>query len=179
MAYVYNALKDLTLLHNGREHKFLKGRVTEVDDQVFTAPDVYRRNHPSNPQADAMLEARMNGGDFARMILNRHYLNLLDAGCWVGDEKPTDVQKQACALKAEAYKRKRIDEALQERSERRAGGKGLLALDEEIIEWMRELGITDELYNPAANEERLAKLMAEAIGNALANAQKPQPVATK
>src|SRR5262245_40264585 len=111
--YVWNALKDLTLLYDGRPFFFPRNDVTEVSDQVFRCPDKYKQMHPSSPDPQAMLETKIGGVEFARMLLNRQFVNYLDAGVWVGEKLPTVADKQMCNQKAEAYKRRMIDEALQ------------------------------------------------------------------
>lgn len=177
--YVFNPLEDVTLLFEGRPHVFPKDKVTEVEDQTFSAPDLYKRHHPSDADANAMLHSTVDAESFARHLLNRQYLNLLDAGFYLGAERPTEIQKTACRQRAVVYKRKCIDEALQERRERMAGGKGRLAFDEKLIGWMQELGINDDLYNPNAKDERLAMAIAGALSTALNGPAKEEPVLSK
>jgi hypothetical protein len=173
-AYVLNCLEPTTLYFDGRPWEIPFNRVIKFDDQVFRAPDEYKRNHPSDRDANAMLESHVDGMSFARNLLNRQYLNLLDAGFWLGEAQPTDEQRKATKMKAEEYKRRAIDLALQERRERQAGGMGRLSFDEKIILWMQELGIEDELYNPDAGDQRMAKTLAKALYDVMQQNKEPE-----
>lgn len=168
-AHVYNPLHNIELKFDGRTFAIPKG-LSVIEDQTFTGPDEYLRNRASATVEDkkAMLSHGMDGIRFATMILNRQYQNLIDAGFFVGEKPPTDEQKAVCAAKCRQYKLWQIEEALSERRERQAGGKGRLKFDDFLIEWMVELGIKDDLYNPmpqqvaAFSESQLAAIGAVA-----------------
>lgn len=173
-AFVYNPLETMTLLMNGREYVFPSHDITVIEDQQFSAPDMYRRHHPSQPEANAMLETTMSGMEAARWMLTRQYLNLLDAGFILSEKEITPRQKEEAYIKALAYKKRVVDEALQERRERQSGGHGRLAHDEKTIAYMAELGIEDPIYNPDVATERLAGTLATAIAKGVAEAMQNQ-----
>ncbi len=180
-AFVFNPLRNTVLEFSGREYYFEKNKTTVVEDQRFWAPDEYRRNlsNGSPDDAQAIHETIIPALKFADMLFgNRHYQNLKDAGFFVGEKEPTDKEIKACEAKAKAWKMKEIDLFLQERRERQGGGMGRLAPDQEVIDWMVELGVHDALYNPqpvgatAEENERLATLVATAVSNAILNPAK-------
>lgn len=145
--YLYNPLHDITLKYDGREWPIPKG-ISKMEDQTFEGEDQYRRHHPSAPEKNAMHKVVMGGKEFATMLLRRQYVDMFDAGFLVSETKITPEQIQVADIKCRGWKIKEIDHAMQERDERRAGGKGRLTLDDHMIEWMVELGVEDKLYNP-------------------------------
>lgn len=183
--YVYNPVRNTVLEFSGREYYFEKDKVTVLRDQLFWAPDEYRRNLSNGSPEDraAIHEMVIPAAKFADMLFgNRHYLNLKDSGFVVTEQTPTADEKREGMDKAVVWKLKAIDEFLNERRERQSGGQGRLAPDQEVIDWMRELNIYDPLYNPApvgataAENERLATLVATAVSNAILNPKTAEAV---
>lgn len=153
-AYVFNGMRDLTgeraLMFDGRKFEFPLGKVTQVPDQVFTAPDTYRRNMPNASPADkqAVHESHMEGITFCHTLFRRQYVDFMASGLWVGERAPVPSEIEATKKLGEQWWRDYIDECIQERISRQSGDKGRLKLDAETIEKMKELGIHDPIHNP-------------------------------
>lgn len=179
-AFVYNPLRDMIFMFSGREYLFPKG-MTSITDQTFSAPDEYRRNlaNGSDEDKQAMHEMTLPAVKFAEGLLRRHHVNFFDAGFIVSDKEPSPQDRQKADAIAKNYKMQMIDEQIQERRERQAGGMGRLKLDTEIIEWMIELGIEDSFYNPKPTQTmdptEIATAVALGVSQAL-NARQPEPV---
>lgn len=97
-----------------------------------------------------MLERPITGIALARKMFERHYLNLVTAGViWVGD-KGADIspqRKTQVLEKAAIFKKKIVEQALADRKSALARG-GQPDLSEEIIQWMVELNVFDDTFNP-------------------------------
>ncbi len=136
-------------MFDGKNYEFPKGEVTVLEDQHFTAPDVYRRNMSNGSPADkkAVHEYDVDAISFAHQLFRRQYTDFLLAGIYVGTTPPTKMDKEACEAKAEIWWRGAIEDFQNERNERKSGGKGRLAPDPDLVEKMKQFGIKDEVYN--------------------------------
>lgn len=163
--FVFNALKDTTLSLGGRDFHFPKGVTTIIEDQTFTSPDLYKRNHESEPDEAAVLSTTISGFDAATRMLNRHHMNRIMQGFWVGKEEPSKTVIAQCEVKAQRWKRQQIAGAQKERADRLANVPGRNELDPEILEWMQAFGIQDNVYNPQGGSmtpETIANIAAAA-----------------
>lgn len=149
---VYNGYSDLHLSFDGRWFDFPQGKVTRMDDVTCSAVDEYKREHPTDPDPSAMLEYTFKAKEFGQMLFTRHNENLLADRCvLLLDEEPTPAQTKAADKFGRIRKMKQVERALAGRRQALAKG-GDTELDAQIVEWMIEYDIKDELYNPASHE---------------------------
>ncbi len=168
-AFGYNPiLRDVTLYFGGKSYCFPHNEVTTLTDQTFTAPDQYKRNLANGTPEDqqAVHEVLITGQRLGEMLLNRHHVNLFDAGFVLSAKPITDAEKRDAQVKARIWGTHMVDEFFQERRERQSGGMGRLATFDEEIAWMKALGIDDPLYNPLP-KPALAPEELVAIGTAV------------
>ena len=181
IAHVFNGFKDLKLKYDGKWFRFPYNEITKVGDQKFWAPDERARNHESAPNPNAILQKDIEAIPFTNDLLNRHYLGLQAEGVvWVGDRMPTDAEKKATMESGRIKKMKMVEVALADR--RSAIGKGgQPELDKDIVLWMQEFNIHDDLYNKKAegmSDEELERIGAIA-GAVVAKMQQSQPAGVK
>lgn len=171
--FVYNGYVDLSCPFDGRVFSFPKGKTVRVDDVYCSSPDDYRRNHESDPRPDAVLDRTYPAKEFAQMILTRHNQNLLgERVVWLGDKEPTDQERKRTDDFGRVRKRKQVEEALSERKQALIKG-GRPDLDMQIVEWMIELDVFDETYNPRPAQDN-SKVVADALQAIAQTVQKPE-----
>lgn len=150
--YVYNGFTDLHLSFDGRWFDFPQGKVTKLDDVTCSAVDEYKREHPTDPDPSAMLEYTFKAAEFAQMLFTRHNENLLADRCvLVLDKEPTPAQQTAADKFGRMRKMKKVESALAARRSALTKG-GECELDPEVVDWMIEYDIKDDLYNPASKD---------------------------
>lgn len=171
--FVYNGFADLELRFDGRVYRFPYGKVTRVESQYCWAPDDWKRNHESDPDPGAILEKTYSARKIAEMLLNRHHQNLIGDGVvCVRDGQPTEQDKQDCNEFGRIKKMQLVEEALADRRQALAKG-GKPTLDRNIVQWMKDYSMTDELYNPKPSSDVVADLT-RALSAVLAQ-QQPVP----
>lgn len=144
--------KGAVLRFSGRQFFFPFGEVTEVPDQTFAAPDLRRQFNESNPEEGAMFRRDWGGLELAKKMLDRHHLPYTKIGFWVGSQPPSDKAIRETEQAAHRYKLNRIAQAKKERHDRLAGGPGRIEMEDEVLGWMEELGIEDEIYLPSPKQ---------------------------
>ncbi len=179
-AYVFNGYKPLIEVYAGLPFRFPYNEVTHMGDQRFTSPDERRQNHESNPEAGAIFETKVDAIAFVTDLMNRHYQGYQTEGVvWIGDHEPTAADKKNALERGRVKKMKFVEQCLADRRVAMAKG-GQPEMDHEVVEWMKEYGISDSLYNPTQDggltEAQLAQVGAIA-GAVMAQMQKqPEPV---
>jgi hypothetical protein len=175
--FVYNGYTDLHCPFDGRVFHFPFQKTVRIDDVYCSSPDEYRRNHESDPHPDALLERTYPAKEFTQMVLTRHNQNLLaEHVVWIGDKEPTDNERKRTDDFGKVRKRKQVEEALSERKQALIKG-GRPDLDMQIVEWMVELDVFDETYNPRPSQDN-SKVVAEAL-QAIAQASQQQLAGAK
>lgn len=171
---VFNGFTELRLPFDGRVFKFPFNKTTAVDDLYCSAPDERRRNHESDPVDNAILERTYPARTVADMLLSRHGQNLVGDGCvLILDREPTDAEKARAIEMGRIRKANMVGEAIAEHNAAKTQPGAKHFLDAEIIHWMKELDITDDIYNPAAKVDQGA-VIAELLAKIL-QAQAPKP----
>lgn len=186
-AYVFNGFKDLNLPYAGLTFKFPVNKVTQLGDRTFTSPDERQRFHESNPNEFAMFETTRDGIEFATDLMNRHYQGYQTEGVvWVGDRLPGPKEMQRCQELGRIKKLKMIEQAAADHRVAQNAGKHH-DIDTEIVDWMKEYNIHDNIYNADAGAEmssaemtKLATLAAMIAKNLTAPAEvKPTELIAK
>jgi hypothetical protein len=163
--FVYNAFDDMVLPFDGKKYKFPKGRVVEISEHYSAAPDERRRNHESNPQPGALLEATYSPQQMLEILFARHGDNPVQQGCvWTGEAQPTAEEKSYAEGRARDLKIELIEEALSERAQALQKG-GRPKMDEHVIRWMREIGYHNDVFNPIKKDEPKTDETAKALNN--------------
>jgi hypothetical protein len=181
--YIYNALDDVTLPYAGRFFFIPKGKVTVIEDVMYSAPDRRPKPGEEEPEEGAMLENKRSGLEVAHILANRHRQDRKRQGFWVGDKEPSEADQKMCQRRATEYKRQQIASARKERADRLANVPGRNDYDDQIIRWMEELGISDDIHatatqaGPAMTPENIAQI-ANAVVQANRKAEK-EPVGAK
>lgn len=182
--YLYNPYKDVLFSFGGRTWEFPagkagsspRGKVTEIDDATFTAPDLVKRNAETDSNENAMLTYTVTGYELAQKFMNRHQVNRFAQGFWVGQNQPTDKEKSDADKRAKKARLDAISAAQKDRALAKAGKPGRMEFDDYILDFMKEEGIKDDFYDTVPGGGGLSKEILEAIG-AAAGAAAAQAVA--
>lgn len=156
---VFNGFADLRLQWDGRWFEFKYNETQEVSDQQAIAPDMWQRNHPSDPQPNAVLERTYPADQFVRNLFERHHQNYITRGAiWIGDKEPSESTKARVRDRGRILKREVCEEAIAERRQAMAKHGKAPNLPEQIVDWMKELNIFDPTYNPQSQEDVMGNL---------------------
>ena len=178
--FIYNGFSEpIQASYAGIPWSFPPGLLTAIPDQTLREVDVeltYGANGERTGDDGVIYKhIHVPAAIVARELISKN--NFEERGVRVlAENRITDAEKQACAEAAKDYKLRQIAEYQIERTSRQAGGQGRLYPEPHITRWIKELGIVDELINPAQKMAAAAPStdpkLAEAL-NRLAQALEP------
>jgi hypothetical protein len=193
-AFIYNGLEDMDLKYAGRQFHIPYKEITKID--VFQWREVDEMN-------GARILYSLEGEAVAKELVEKHDWD--EAGLAVFIEKQTmtdkdgvehvvgldkaeiEALKERCDRLGRQYKLNKIETFRKEREMGRAGIHGhRIHPTEKEIRWMKELDISDELFNPsnaaADSEQKMKEIVAAAtkpfadmLERLIAAQEKPEP----